>query len=151
VMSLFIYHIFDKFCPLLYAYFITVSHVPIMILENKLNLKYFSFIFEKHDIQEFVLHTISFFHSRQMTDKQVKCYRGIYSIVYRQNLQVLRSLRRSSLPVRPPIRSNAGCSVTYQLLNRHWHTEFDYRLFCLRKLEIGLTAGVTDDRDAYSS
>jgi hypothetical protein len=34
--------------------------------------------------------------------------------------------------------------ISYQSLSRSWHTDFDYGLYRLSNLEIGLMAGVTD-------
>jgi hypothetical protein len=38
---------------------------------------------------------------------------------------------------------NAVCCVSYQSLSRSWHTDFDYRLFCLPDLETGAMVGVS--------
>jgi hypothetical protein len=94
------------------------------------------------DMKGFVLHTISF-NSRQATDKQVWAIdilqprlQGIFCKFYgRYNAVVCQY----SFPLGQTLTD----VLKYQLLSPSLHADFDFGLFHLPNLEMGLTAGVS--------
>jgi hypothetical protein len=72
---------------------------------------------------------------------------GIVLVLHAKSFECYATILFAQCWIQLFLGPHAVWYVSYQSLSRSWHTDFDYGLYRLSNLEIGLTVGVTGQQE----